>query len=622
MLKDFLRTVRPKPEVQFERRFETPAGKQAQVDFAFFKTVFTDQPDVERIVWLFSIVLGHSRMMWARFVARQDLPTVLRCHIAAFEAFGGVPEQILYDRMKTAVLGEVEDPDQPAKGIAYNAKLLDLAAHYGFLPKACKPYRAKTKGKVERPFRYVREDFFLARTFRNLDDLNAQFVQWLDQVANVRLHATTQRVVVEHFAEERGHLRALPAGPFNTVLALERRITRDGMVSVAGNLYSVPDSTRRRTVEVQITAGAVNILEDGTLIASHPAQEGRGQRRIAPGHRTQPPPSNSRTTREEAKPARASRQHGDTPLAGHLRRHRPPSRQPAGCPMTSLDTAASPATLDRIRRHLVGLNMPRALEVIEHILRRIERGEISALEAIDTLLGEELTLREGRRVRSALKMGRLINIKTLSGFDFSFQPSLDRDRIMALAQLDFVDRHEAVHFLGQPGCGKTHLALALGVEAVKSGRSVYFATLADIVSSLAKAEREGTLRERLRFLCRPQLLIVDEIGYLPVISGGGNLFFQLVNARYERGAMILTSNRGFAEWGEVFGGTVVATALLDRLLHHAVVVQIEGASYRLRRHADLIPDNTRNRPINTSQPQPRRRGRPPKMTSTQTDTDL
>jgi DNA replication protein DnaC len=289
--------------------------------------------------------------------------------------------------------------------------------------------------------------------------------------------------------------------------------------------------------------------------------------------------------------------------------------------MTSLDTA-SPATLDRIRRHLVGLNMPRALEVIEHILRRIERGEISALEAIDTLLGEELTLREGRRVRSALKMGRLINIKTLSGFDFSFQPSLDRDRIMALAQLDFVDRHEAVHFLGQPGCGKTHLALALGVEAVKSGRSVYFATLADIVSSLAKAEREGTLRERLRFLCRPQLLIVDEIGYLPVIPGGGNLFFQLVNARYERGAMILTSNRGFAEWGDVFGGTVVATALLDRLLHHAVVVQIEGASYRLRRHADLIPDNTRNRPINTSQPQPRRRGRPPKMTSTQTDTDL
>ncbi len=307
VLKDFLRTIRPKPDTPFERRFETPPGKQAQVDFAFFKTAFTDQPEVERIVWLFSMVLGHSRMMWARFVgarfvARQDLQTVLRCHIAAFEAFGGVPEQILYDRMKTAVLGEVEDPDQPAKGIAYNAKLLDLAIHYGFLPKACKPYRAQTKGKVERPFRYVREDFFLARTFRNLDDLNVQFGQWLDQVANVRLHATTQRVVLEHFAEERGHLKTLPAGPFNTVLGLERRITRDGMVSVAGNLYSVPDSTRRRTVEVQVTADAVNILEDGRLIVTHPALEGRGQRRIAPGHRTQPPPANSMTPREDPKP--------------------------------------------------------------------------------------------------------------------------------------------------------------------------------------------------------------------------------------------------------------------------------------------------------------------------------
>jgi DNA replication protein DnaC len=272
----------------------------------------------------------------------------------------------------------------------------------------------------------------------------------------------------------------------------------------------------------------------------------------------------------------------------------------------------SVSTTDRIRRHLVGLKMPRALEILDHTVRQLERGEISPLEAVDALLGEEITLREGRRVRAALKMGRLLNIKTLDGFDFSFQPSLDRNRILTLAQLEFVDRREVVHFLGQPGCGKTHLAVALGVEAVRGGRSVYFTTLADLIASLAKAEREGSLRERLRFLCRPQLLIVDEIGYLPVIPGGGNLFFQLVNARYERGAMILTSNRGFAEWGEVFNDTVVATALLDRLLHHAVVVQIEGASYRLRRHADLIPDTARVRPINPPAPAPKRRGRPPK----------
>lgn len=276
------------------------------------------------------------------------------------------------------------------------------------------------------------------------------------------------------------------------------------------------------------------------------------------------------------------------------------------------DDSSGAGTVDRIRRHLVGLKMPRALEVLDHVLRQLERGEIGAPEALEMVLGEELALREGRRIKAALKMGRLLTIKTLAGFDFSFQPSLDRNRILTLAQLNFIERHEVVHFLGQPGCGKTHLALALGVEAVKAGRSVYFATLADVVSSLAKAEREGTLRERIRFLCRPQLLIIDEIGYLPVIAGGGNLIFQLVNARYERGAMILTSNRGFAEWGEVFGGPVVATALLDRLLHHAIVIQIEGASYRLRQHADLIPDQLRIRQPTLASASPRRRGRPPK----------
>jgi DNA replication protein DnaC len=271
--------------------------------------------------------------------------------------------------------------------------------------------------------------------------------------------------------------------------------------------------------------------------------------------------------------------------------------------------------VDRIKSTLVGLRMPRALEIVDTVVSQIERGEVTALEAVDLLLTEELTLRESRRIKTALVMARISTLKTLSGFDFAFQPSLDRSRIMALAELKFIARNEVVHFAGPPGTGKSHLAVALGVEAVKAGRSVHFITLAELVDLLARAEREGALRQKIRFYCRFAVLIVDEIGYLPVVPGGGNLFFRLVNARYERGAMILTSNRGFAEWGEVFGDPVVATALLDRLLHHAVVVQIEGASYRLRQHADLVPEHIRSNALIQPPPAitpPRRRGRPPK----------
>jgi len=299
--RDCVRDLRPPRTAGFEVRFETPPGQQAQVDFAHFEVEFADEPGVRRIVWLFSMVLGFSRLIWGRFVVHQDLQSVLRCHIAALEAIGGAPHEILYDRMKTAVIGEDADGL-----VVYNRALVDLARHYGFQPRACQPYRPKTKGKVERPFRYIREDFFLGGSFRNLDDLNAQFQHWLDTVANPRVHTTTQRVVNEAFAEEKSALKPLPLAPYRTVLKLERRVSHEGMVSIGGNLYSVPDTTRRRILDVHVLADEIRIFEAGALIASHAPLEGRDQRRLDPAHRKPLPPA---------------------PTAGRGRAHHYPSRR-------------------------------------------------------------------------------------------------------------------------------------------------------------------------------------------------------------------------------------------------------------------------------------------------------
>ena len=253
---------------------------QAQVDFARFVVEFTDEPGASRIVWLFSLVLGYSRFLFARYVLHQDLQTLLRCHALAFEAIGGVPIEILYDRMKTAVTGEDDQGH-----IVYNRSLLALAKHYRYQPRACRPYRVKTKGKVERPFRYIREDFFLGRSFRDLDDLNSQLTDWLDTVANVRVHGTTQRIVAEAFAAEQPELQTLREHRFEAVLKLERRVSHDGFVAIGGNFYSVPDRTRR-VVEVQQLPDIVRILDLGAVVAEHPVLEGRKQYRIDRSHRT------------------------------------------------------------------------------------------------------------------------------------------------------------------------------------------------------------------------------------------------------------------------------------------------------------------------------------------------
>ena len=643
--------LRPRRPREAYLRLRTLPGEQAQIDWAHFGKLTIGR--AERPLMAFVLVLSYSRYAFVRFYLNASLPNLIRGHVEAFRALGGGTKIVLYDNMKSVVL------ERRADAIRFHPTLLELAAHYRFEPRPVAPARGNEKGRVERVIRFVRESFFHARHFHDIDDLNDQADEWCNTRAAERpCPEDRRRTVADVFAEERAHLLALPDNPFPSEERVEVQVGKTPYARFDANDYSIPHRYVGRTLVVAATLETVRILDAGVVLATHTRSFDRGQQiedpltsrhlsarndspvhtapptaSITPPRRRKPcsPPPPNATTTSASSPADSSscstptdpspsnapspprfnptpRTSGGCATSSTSSDRKPTSRRrsrlpcpttpgcaPCPCAPTTLPTTTAstaiptPATTMHTETTTMNNTTMTESDSVRGRLRAVALYGLAVQD--DAVLGEpwvervidiEDRERKRRSLERRLANARIGAFKPVADFDWTWPKRIDRPLVEELLSLAFVGDATNVILVGPNGIGKTMLIKNILHHAVLSGFTARFTMASDMLHELAAQDSGASLARRLRRFTGPQLLAIDEVGYLNYDNRYADLLFEVVTRRYLTQPVLISTNKPFSEWADVFSSAACVVTLVDRLIHRSEIVQLDGESYRLR----------------------------------------